>query len=659
MMKNAMRYILLLGCAAVLLLTAGCGAKLSTANAQYDRGEYFAAAATYRKVYNKTPTKEKAERAQIAFRIGECYRRLNAAPRAAAAYQNAVRYKYPDSTAIYYLARELHMQGKYKEARKQYEAFLELKPDDRLALNGIRGCDAALVWKATPTRYVVKEAKLFNSRRSECSPMFLGTENDLLYFCSANDKASGDKKSDITGIKTNDIFFSKKDEKGAWQRPELAEGGVNTEADEGIISFSPDGNTMYLTRARHEEGANTAVEICTSSRSDAQWSKPVLLQITGDTLSSFAHPAVSPDGRYLYFTSDMPGGYGGKDLWRIDLTERGGAVENLGVQINTAGDEMFPYIRDNGDLYFASDGHPGMGGLDLFKATMNEFGVWKIENLGAPLNSPGDDFGITFETGREAGFFSSNRNDGRGYDHIFSFELPRIEVWIVGMVLDQDEEPIPNAIIRIVGKDGSNQKAYAREDGSYRFKLDLGTDYVMMAGCYGFLNSRGEFTSDSEEHDETYELDFILAAIDKPVIVENVFYEFDRSDVTPESAAALNEIIQMLEDNPTVSIELSAHTDMKGSEEYNIGLSERRAKSVVDYLIEHGVDPARLTPKGYGKTSPRTITRRQAREYPMFEEGDVLTDEYILALPPEQQEVANALNRRTEFRVLDVNYRLM
>lgn len=416
---------------------------------------------------------------------------------------------------------------------------------------------------------------------------------------------------------------------------------------------------MYLTRARHEEGVNTSVEICTSSRNDAQWSEAQLFEITGDTLSAFAHPAVSPDGKYLYFVSDMPGGYGGKDIWRIDLTERGTGVENLGVQINTPGDEMFPYIKSDSTLYFASDGHPGMGGLDLFKATMNEFGVWKIENLGYPINSAGDDFGITFETGREAGFFSSNRNDARGYDHLYSFELPVIEVWITGMVMDQDEEPIPNAIIRIVGKDGSNQKAYSKEDGSYKFRLDLGIDYVMMAGCQGFLNSRGEFTSDSEERNETYGLDFILAAINKPVIVENVFYEFDRADVTPESAAALNEIIQMLEDNPNVSIELGAHTDMIGNENYNLRLSERRAKAVVDYLIQHGVAADRLTPKGYGKSQPRTITRKQAREYPMFKEGDVLTDEYIRALPPEQQEIANALNRRTEFRVLDINYRLM
>ncbi|MCD8287533.1 MAG: tetratricopeptide repeat protein, partial [Porphyromonadaceae bacterium] len=348
-----MKYLFPAVCSIVLWgMLCGCRVKLSTAHAQYERGEYFIAATTYRKVYNKTSAKDREKRAQIAFRIGECYRRLNAAPRSAAGYQNAVRYHYPDSNALFYLARAQQMQGKYKEARKNYEEFLTLKPGDRRAENGLEGCDAALEWKASPTRYVVKRADLFNSRRSECAPMFLGEDNDMLYFCSTNDKATGDKKNNITGLKNNDIFVAKKDENGVWQRPELAEGGVNTENDEGIISFSPDGNTMYLTRARHEEGVNTTVEICTSSRSDAQWSEPQLFQITGDTLSAYAHPAVSPDGRYLYFVSDMPGGYGGKDLWRIDLTERGTGVENLGVQINTPGDEMFPYIKADGTLYF-------------------------------------------------------------------------------------------------------------------------------------------------------------------------------------------------------------------------------------------------------------------------------------------------------------------
>ena len=534
---------------------------------------------------------------------------------------------------------------------------MEKKPDDPLALNGKKGCELAVELKAKPTRYVVKRANLFNSRRSECSPMFLGSDYDQLYFSSTNDKASGNTKSDITGVKNNDIFFSKKDEKGAWMRPELVEGEVNTELDEGIISFSPDGSTMYLTKARREPNSDTSVEIFTSSRSGAKWSAGQKYEITGDTLSVFAHPAVSPDGEYLYFTSDMPGGYGGKDLWRIALNDEKGGVENLGSQINTPGDEVFPYIRENGDLYFSSDGHPGMGGLDLFKAKMNEYGVWQIENLGYPINSSSDDFGITFGPG-ESGFFSSNRNDARGYDHIYSFELPTINVWVTGVVIDRDEEPVPDAIIRIVGKDGSNQKAIARKDGIYKFPLSLGTDYVMMAGCRGFLNAKNEMRTSDEEKNITYSVDFILASITKPVLIENIFYDFDKATLRPESATALDELIKMLEDNPNVTIELGAHTDMKGADAYNLNLSERRAKSVVDYLIAGGIAADRLTPKGYGESQPKTITKKMAQKYPMFKEGDVLTEEYILALPEDQQEIANQINRRTEFRVLKINYGL-
>ena len=643
----------------MLVFLASCrGAKLSVANEQFVRGEYFDAANTYRKVYNKLRSKEKrALRGEVAYQIGTCYRLINVAPRSSAAYRNAIRYNYPDSMAIFYLARELQYEGKYKEAEKYYRMFLEKAPGDVLAENGLKGCQLAQEWKNNPTRYIVKRDKLFNSRRSDCAPMYLGKEFDQIYFTSSTEKSLGKDKSSITGTKNNDIYFSKKNEKGAWQRPEPIEGDVNTELDEGIVSFSPDGNTMYLTKARREPNADTSVEIFTSSRSGAKWSTPVKYEITADTLSAYGHPAVSPDGEYLYFSSDMPGGYGGKDIWRISLTDKGGSLENMGVQINTPGNEMFPYVRSDGDLYFSSDGHPGMGGLDIFKARLNEYGVWKIENMQYPVNSQGDDFGITFGP-EETGFFSSNRNDARGYDHIYSFELPSIKVWISGMVIDKDEEPVPDAVIRIVGEDGSNQKEMGRKDGSFRFKLDRGVRYVMMAGCRGYLNQKQEFTSGSEEEDAEYEVNFILSSITKPILIENIFYDFDKATLRPESKEALDNLVKLLEDNPNVSIELASHTDMKGSDEYNMKLSDRRAKSVVDYLIAAGIETGRISPKGYGESVPKVINKKMAEKYPQFKEGDILTEEYILQLSPEDQEVANQINRRTEFQVLSITYNL-
>lgn len=641
-------------------LTACKTQTLAEADDAYKRGEFFEAQKIYKKIYNglTKPTERKA-RGEVAFKLGLCYDRLNMAPRAAAAFRNAIRYEYPDSMAFFLLGKALQADGKYPQAITEYENFLTLRPDFSPAKEGIRGCNLAIAAKDRPkTRYVVKNAKIFNSSRADYAPMFADKSEDILYFTSNNEKVTGDKKSEITGLKRGDIYFSRKDERGQWMRPEMVEGELNTEADEGIISFSPDGRTMYLTRASKSETSNTTVEIFVSRRTDAAWSTPEKFTILNDSVTATGHPAVSPDGRYLYFTSDMPGGYGGLDIWRIDINDRVGTLKNMGPQINTPGDEMFPYSRTDSLFYFSSNGHPGFGGLDIFKARLNSTGdYWSVENMGLPVNSQGDDFGITFGAG-ESGFFSSNRNDARGYDHIYSFELPDLHISISGYVLDKDEEPVPGAIIRIVGDDGSNQREVARDDGSFKFNLNRGVRYVMKAGATGYLNVKQEFESDSAEEDAEYELDFILAAINKPQVVENIFYDFDKATLRPESKDALNEIIAMLEENPHITIEMGAHTDRKGTQEYNQALSERRAQSVVDYLIAHGISADRLSFKGYGEEVPKTVTKKINRDYPQFEEGVVLTEDYIETLTPEDQEVADQINRRTEFKVLSIDYGL-
>lgn len=655
-MHRIVRYLCII--IALLALPACKGPKLSVANEQMARGEFFDAAKTYRKVYNSLNPRDQRElRGEVAYKLATCYRRLNQSARATAAYQNAIRYDYPDSTVYYYLGRSLQAEGKYQQAIDAYSIYQQWHPDDILAREGIRGCRTAMAKKGTrDTRYVVKNAKLFNSRRADFAPMYLDKNYDVLYFTSTTEKATGKDKSEITGTKKSDIFFSKKDERGEWQRPEPAEGELNSEMDEGIVSFSPDGMTMYLTMARRSPVANTSVEIYTSKRSEQSWSKPVKYEVTPDTLSAVGHPAVSPDGNWLYFTSDMPGGYGGKDIWRISLTSAKGSLENLGSQINTPGDEMFPYMRADTLLYFASDGHPGFGGLDLFRANLDATGQrWTVENMGMPINSSGDDFGITFGKGEE-GFFSSNRGDARGYDHIYSFVLPDLKITISGYVIDKDDEPVPNAIIRIVGDDGSNQKEVARDDGSFKFNLQRGVKYVMMAGAKGYLNVKQEFASDSAEEDADYVIDFVLASINKPNVVENIFYDFDKAKLRPESKEALDQLAQMLRDNPNITLEMSSHTDRWGSDEYNIDLSNRRAKSVVDYLIAAGIAPDRLTWAGYGKTRPKNVTKRINSQFPQFEEGTVLTEEYILTLSEEDQGVADQINRRTEFKVTATDY---
>lgn len=636
----------------------GCGgAKLSVADEQMARGEYYDASKTYRKIYNKlTKREQRPQRGEVAYKMGKCYQKLNMAARASASYQNAIRYGVTDSMARLYLAQSLHAEGKYVPAIKAYEEFLELSPSNPVALSGLEGAKASAVLKKNKTRWVVRQDKLLNSRRADFSPMFNG---DILYFTTTNEKVTGDKRSEITGMKKSDIWMSKKDEQGNRLRPEPVEGELNSELDEGIMSFSPDGSTMYLTKARREPNANTGVEIYTSQRSDAKWSAPVKFEITADTVSSYAHPAVSPDGNYLYFASDMPG-TGGKDIWRINLKERSGSLENLGTDINTPGDEMFPYMLTDSIMYFSSDGHPGLGGLDIFCATLQPSGRWAVTNMGSPINSEADDFGMTFLPGADhpQGYMSSNRGDGRGYDHIYTFELPDLKINISGWVVDRDDEPVPNSVIRIVGNDGSIQKAVARDDGSFSFPLQRGVSYVMMAGGRGYLNAKQEFTADNAEEDAEYEIDFVLASINKPNIIENIFYDFDKATLRPESEEALDELVKLLADNPNITIEMASHTDRVGAEEYNLDLSERRAKAVIDYLISKGIAPERLQHQGYGKSRPKVVTKRVNKLYPQFKEGDVLTEEYISNLPPEDQEAADQVNRRTEFQVLSVDYQM-
>lgn len=634
-------------------------AKLSDAEEKQRIGEYYEAAAIYRKVYTKTSPKKRDLRGYIAYRMAECNRLINNTAKATSAYMNAIRYDYPDSTVYLRMGQMLQKTGRYPEAIKNYDIYMENDPNNLLAINGIQGCELAPGWKKNPTRYEVRRMDKFNSRRGEFSPMLAGDKYDQLYFASSRSKDKDAKVSAITGQNNNNLFLVKQDEKGAWLAPVELEDEVNTEYDEGTPSFSPDGNTMYYTYcAQDPEGPRTA-EIYISTRSSAKWGKGTRATIVKDSVTALGHPSISPDGKYLYFVSDAVGGFGGKDIFRARVAGNDfGPMENLGEEINTPGDEMFPYVRDSVTLYFASNGHPGMGGLDLFKATQDSTGKWNVENLGAPINSMADDFGITFAGKEERGFFCSNRNDARGYDHIYSFERPTITIFIEGIVNDVDEYPIEDATVRIVGKDGLNVKVPVKKDGTYRVELERDIRYVMMASARGYLNQNYELHTGPEEKNETYIVDFFLSPISKPVVIDNIFYDFDKATLRPESKKALDEMIKMLNDNPNVTIELGAHTDRKGTDQYNERLAQRRAQSVVDYLIAGGIEAARLEAKGYGESVPKTINKKMAKQFDFLKEGDVLTEEFLLALPPEQQEIADQINRRTEFKVLRTNYNL-
>lgn len=645
-----------------LLLLWSCGAEKALRKAEQCEalGEYFEAAKYYKKAYSKTAVKERSKRGERAYKMAECYRLINHSTRAVGGYKNAVRYHYPDSVVYLHLADMQRMTGDYKSAAKNYDIYLEYNPADVKARNGRQACAVAPDWKKNPNRYIVKKFELFNSRRAEYSPMYAGEDTEQIYFTSTREDAKGEDLSGITGMKAPDIFVSRKDEKGKWQKPEPIESEVNSEFEDGACAFSPDGKTMYFTRCQMDSDYPRYAELFKSTRTDASWSAPQKCEIVKDTLSSLAHPAVSPDGEWLYFTSDMPGGLGGKDIWRVRITSDGfGGVENLGEPINTPGNEMFPTFRPNGEFYFSSDGHPGMGGLDLFKAIYDEeTELWSITNLQAPMNSPADDFGMTFEGAFNRGYFASSRGDARGWDHIYSFELPEVTKTITGWVYEKEGYELPEAIVHLVGNDGTNKKISVKMDGSFTERVEPEVHYVLLGTCKGFLNYKQEVQVDSTDESRDYVLQFPLSSMTHPVLLENIFYEFDKATLTEASVASLDSLIMLLNDNPNVTIELSAHCDYKGSDAYNLRLSQKRAESVVDYLIKGGITAERLVAKGYGESQPKVLRKKLAAQLGFVQEGDTLTEQFILTLPEEQQEVCNALNRRTEFKVLRTTYGL-
>ncbi|MBP5290046.1 MAG: OmpA family protein [Paludibacteraceae bacterium] len=677
---------------------SGCGIKkqLQRADKKYAIGEYYEAANLYKKVYPKIKRQQKALKAEVAFKQGECYRIINH-PRAVNAYKNAITYKYQLQDSIVYLrqAQVLHYQGKYSDALRGYEIYLESHPDDYVAQAGRYACLQMENWKKEPTRYKVKLASEFNVKRySNFSPAFIGDDQDALMFTSNRvaRKKKDNKNSPVTGVPINQIYSTRKDAQGKWVEVELAEGlyevanggdelesnsaGQEGEggqkrqegtAELGVCCFSADGHTMYFTYSKPINGMDLGAHIYTSSRASGTWAEPQEVKLFKDSTITCGHPALSYTGDTLYFASDAPNGYGGKDIWYSVQDGGNWSVPmNMGPQINTSGDEMFPTIRKDGTLYFSSNGHPGYGGLDIFKAVPDSMVMrdsileqgWQLFNMGTPFNSNGDDFGITFAGDSEDGFFSSNRGQKKGQDMIYSFVLPELVFAVEGTVSDNMGETLSNATIRIVGDDGTNAKLQARRDGTYRVKLQKDVRYVMLATARGYLNQKQELKTHGLRDSYTYTQNFVLTTLSKPVKMENVFYEFAKWNITKESEAALDELVKLLNDNPNITIELSAHTDLVGNAAANKILSEKRAQSCVSYLIKKGIESERLTPVGYGKERPVVADKALHDKYPFIPVEQELNEEFILALPKDQQEVCNQINRRTEFKVLKTTYKL-
>ena len=659
----------------ILFSSCGINARIKKADRKYAIGEYYEAGEMYRQVYRRIPSKDKALRASVAFKQAESHRILNNS-RAASAYKNAIKYRYPDSIMYLHYAQVLQYQGKYKEAIKQYDIYLEAHPQDYVAMAGKYGCTQVDVWKKQPSRYKIALAKEFNEKRtSNFSPAFMTEDGDALVFTSTRQEKSTDKKkkvrtSPVTGAATFNLYSARQNAAGKWEDIALCEGLYEVQESEegtqsksgtaelGVCCFLPDGKTMYFTYSCPVNGQDLGAKIYTSTRASGEWGEGQELRLFADSSITVGHPTLNAYGDTLYFVSDAPGGYGGKDIYMAILNgSEWSDIQNLGPQINSSDDELFPHYRADGRLYFSSKGHPGYGGLDIFYAVRRDT-VWDLFNMGAPFNSLNDDFGITFVGSSENGFFSSNRGQKRGYDQIYSFTLPEMEFIVEGTIMNTNGEAIAEANIRLVGDDGTNVKAQVRRDGTYRLKLNKDTRYVMLATSRGYLNAKQQLSTIGLQDSQSYQQDFTLALISKPVTMNNIFYEFGKWTLTSDSEQGLKELVKLLNDNPNITIELSAHTDMVGNNDANKQLSLRRAQSVVDYLIQHGIKSDRLTPVGYGEEKPVVVDDALHKQYSFLPKEQVLDEAFISTLSADKQEICHSLNRRTEFRVLKTTYNL-
>ncbi len=647
--------LLIIGGLLIFSDTNGQSRRLERAERAYAAGEYYEAVDLFRDAY--TAVNDRDLRTELVYRIAKCYMKLSEARLAENWFRRAINRNYDNPEVYWYYGEALKMNEKYEEAIEQFKIFSELMPGDPRGETGIKSSELAIYWMENPTPYEITEVNFFNSRESDYSPAFANDDYTLVYFTSAR-KDDGNSRHGATGEYFANIYESRKDRQGAWGTP-VSLAGINSEFDEGTPSLTPDYREMFFTSCKAVRRRNNGCQIYQVTRSGNDWGRPEAINLAPDTLVA-AHPAISPDGLTLYFVSDMPGGIGGKDIWKVtrgSINAPWGTPVNLGSGINTPGDEVFPYMHHDGSLYFSSNGHPGMGGLDIFRAVRRDDGEWSVHNLGYPINSPADDFGIVFEKEAERGYFSSNRGR-RGDDNIFSFYMPPLYFNVDGTVNDLDTgEELPGSTVQMVGSDGSILNVTTGENGEFRFMLRPGVDYVFLASREGYLTDKAGVTTRGLDRSRDFTITIDIQSYASPIEVTDIFYDFARWDLRPESMVALDRLVEVLNDNPHITIELASHTDSRGGAEFNMELSQMRAQSVVEYLIENGIAANRLVAAGYGKSRPRVVDERMAEVYPFLPEGTVLTEEFIESLPTEEQrETAHQINRRTEFEVLTTDY---
>ncbi|PLX14397.1 MAG: hypothetical protein C0598_01430 [Marinilabiliales bacterium] len=666
MSMNSLRIILfsILFVLPVILLAQRNPAK--SADEAFNAQQYSIAIDKYKKAYTKVK-RNKEEKNRITAQLAECYRLTANYKRAEISYKLLVKKEWYRKNPIVLLryAEMLKINGKYEESIEQYHAYIERVPDDPRGEAGAESAALIQEWIENPSKYEVTNVKKINSREADFAAAFTSSNYNEIVFGSTRDGATGKLTDEWTGENFSDLFVAKLDRKEEWSAPVLLDKSetLNTNANEGTPAMSADFKTLYFTRCHNDAKQISGCQIYKSKRSGRNWQEPEMVEINGiDTMSVIGQPTISESELLLYFSSGRKGGFGGKDIWvamRESTKEAFSRPMNIGDIVNTPGDEMFPFLRNDTTLYFASDGHGGMGGLDIFMTTIDTAGNWgKPVNLKYPINSTFDDYAIIFHPEEEYGYLSSNRKGTRGEDDIWYFIEPPLLFTISGTVTDDRTLfAVENANVQLVGSNGISVTTITNPEGFFSFgnsQVDPNTTYDIIVQKPNYLNSKATLTTVGVEFSKDFEREIILSPIPaEPVVLPDILYDLAKWDLKPQYQDSLQGLIQTLRDNPNLVIELASHTDIRDSDERNDILSQRRAQSVVDYLIIRGIEPARLVAKGYGERVPRVLKVNKTQDGVSFEEGTVLDEEFINSLETDNaKEYAHQLNRRTEFRVL-------
>ena len=669
------RYILIIMSALFIFMSSDLYAQrrnpAKNADLAFGRKQYTEAVDRYKKAYRRM-RRNKDERNRISFQMAECYRLIGLTKRAEPYYKRLLKTEYPNThPEVYlYLADTYKMNQKYKDAIEMYETYAEKVPEDPRGPLGAETTRMIEEWMENPSKYQLTEMKKVNSTKdSDYGACWINNNYNEIIFTSNRDAATGKEKDGITGQEFADFFISKQDRKGDWSTPVLADESenINTEASEGTPYMNSKYTKMYFTRCQNGAHRKNGCQIMVAGKSGGAFSEARPVEIAGvDTLDIVGHPTLSSDELIMYFAAERKGGFGGNDIWvamRESATEPFKHPFNLGERINTAGNEVFPFLRYDTVLYFASDGHGGMGGLDIFVSSMDTAGEWgEPRNLKYPINSTGDDFAIVFHPTEERGFISSNRGNTRGLDNIYYFEEPPILFTFSGTVKDaKTKQFVSNAAVRLIGSDGSNIMTRTNDKGYFNFsdsQINKNTTYDITIDKDNYFTLTAQETTIGLEFSKDIEKDYDIEPIpQEPIMLPDILYDLGKWDLKPQFEDSLQGLIETLQVNPTITIELASHTDSRDTDEHNDILSQKRAQSVVDYLIIRGIDPLRLTAKGYGERVPRTIQNDITVKGYTFKAGTRLTEDFINKLPnTEVKEAAHQMNRRTEFRILSKDY---